>query len=145
MSWMFCIWINWVALLFVKVWWSKHSKLVTLFGTVVIFSGPLAIDFCELASQKPKKSHLERRSTAVWCNTGAAPGHLNLRWWGLYMKFRDYHKFIDGGWPFLTYFVPFSTAHCFRGTNERCQMSDSISLEEHLKLFRFKLWSIVTH
>ena len=89
MFWMSCIWINWFALLFLKVWWSKHSKLVTLFGTVVIFSASLWIGFCELASQKPKKSHLERSSTAVWCNTGAAPGHLNLRGWGLYMKFRD--------------------------------------------------------
>ena len=89
MFWMSWIWINWFALLFLKVWWSKHSKLVTLFGTVVIFSASLWIGFCELASQKPKKSHLERSSTGGWCNTGAAPGHLNLRWWGLYMKFRD--------------------------------------------------------
>ena len=89
MSWMSCIWINWFALLFVKVWWSKHSKLVTLIWDSSDILCPLWIGFCELASQKPKKSHLERRSTAVWCNAGAAPGHPNLRWWGLYMKFRD--------------------------------------------------------
>ena len=118
MSWMSCIWIYWCALLFLKVWWSKHSKLVTLLGTVVIFSAPSELVSARWHHRSPK-SHTWSAGAELFDAIRVLGQAISTyvdedcTW-----DFKINYKFIDGGWPFLTYLVPFSRAHSYPQINE---------------------------